>query len=175
MNTTVQVKQQIKHSAQQMAAEPLELLKAAKAQIAGGELDYSQNPEDQQQLQDQQKAQQNEQLKQQVAVADNRNLEALQSEMGDIRRQKLFDKLLAQIQNGEVVPIEEFQELSHEQRDVLKAQAEAVAKQRIQQQTQQGLVEPGLKRSRKFGGFGKRKNAAEQQQTRVEMPLPPSG
>jgi len=175
MNTTAQIKSNLKKSAKQIRQEPLEVLKTATRQISGEEeiLQETQTPSPN--YQNDVGFQQAEQLKQQIAVADNKNLEALQSEMRDIRRQKLFNRLLARIQAGEDVPVEQFGELSHEQRDVLKARLEASKRQRVQQQAEQGLIEPSVKKGRRFGGFGKRKSQAEKQQTRVEMPLPPSG
>lgn len=177
MNTTAQVKQNIKKSVQQMQAEPLEILKTAQEQIFGEELKPNQRTQKEYKDLSPQTSSEELSQKKEGIIADNRNLEALQSEMRDIRRQKLFDKLLQRIQNGEYVAVEEFQELSHEQRDVLKAQLEAVRGQRenAKNANDKPLIEPSSKKSRRFGGFGKRKNPAEKQQTRVEMPLPPSG
>lgn len=156
-----------------MGEEPLEILNTAKKQIGikeGSNLPQKEIPENT----SEDPEQNNEGLKKQVAIADMKNLESLQNEMREIRRQKLFESLLARIQSDEKVPVEEFQELSFEQKDVLKAQIEAT-KNRSQNIQQKELIEPESKKSRKFGGFGKRKNAAEKQATRVEMPLPPSG
>lgn len=173
MNTAL--KQNLKKSASTFADEPLEILKTAKKQISGENL--SSNSQIQQEPSFGPQASQEEvDYKKKVAIADNRNLESLQTEMRDIRRQKLFESLLQKIQSGEYVAVEEFQELSHEQRDVLKAQLEAkqgqVSGVRYQDKP---LIEPSSKKSRRFGGFGKRKTQAEKQATRVEMPLPPSG
>ncbi|MBL7036291.1 hypothetical protein ISR94_00385 [Candidatus Microgenomates bacterium] len=181
MNTTAQIKQtskpisQFKKSVQQMAQEPLEILKTAQSQVSGKEVGSSVDEIGVPQANEGTTSQQTEQRKTDVAISDNRNLESLQNEMREIRRQKLFNSLLARIQGGEDVPVEEFQELSHEQRDVLKAQLEAYKKRSAQQSIQKPLVEPSTKRGRGLAGFGKRKTMAEKQQTRVEMPLPPSG
>ena len=175
MNTAAQVKQTIKKSAQQTVQEPLEILKTAKAQVSGKEIPQQPTGDNLAQSPGGVASQQTEQIQKEVAVSDNRNLEALQNEMMEIRRQKLFNSLLARIQRGEDVPIEEFQELSHEQRDVLKAQLEAYKKRVSQAPTKKPLVEPSAKTGRGLAGFGKRKTKVERQQTRVEMPLPPSG
>lgn len=175
MNTTAQVKQTIKKSARQMVQEPLEILKTAKAQVSGSEVEPQVTKDNPPQTNEGVTLQQTEQRKKEVAISDNRNLKSLQSEMMEIRRQKLFNSLMQRIQGGEDVPIEEFQELSHEQRDVLKAQLEAYKKQKIQASIQKPLVEPSTKRAKGLAGFGKRKTKVERQQTRVEMPLPPSG
>lgn len=171
MNTTAQVKQAIKKSVQQMAREPLELLKTANGQISGSEIEsfepISKNePEPNRDEVNEQK------YKEQKAEQDGRHLQALESELKDIRRQKIFETLMQRIQNGEEVPLEEFTELSFEQKDVLKAQIEAVRTRNLQPVTNE-LPELSLKRGRKMGGG--QKGAARRETTRVEKPVPPSG
>lgn len=177
MNTTAQVKQALKKSGQQMAQEPLELLNAAKAQLSGEEYEGGNaggDYEDPRAAEDRKKQQNEQQLKQKVAVDDQRHLEALQNEMMDIRRQKRFNELIQRIQAGEDVPIEEFQELSHEQREVLKAHKEAAQQRQLEQSQQQNtLQEPSAKRNRRMSGG--QKQAAQKQTTRIEKPQPPSG
>lgn len=169
MNTTAQVKQQIKKSAQQMAQEPLELLKSAARQVSGEE----EKPQQQEQPKSGSEIPQSEETyKKQVAEQDGRHLEALESELKDIRRQKLFNELMRRIQSGEDVPIEEFSELSYEQKDVLKAQIKAI-ETRNTQTIANDIPELSLKRGRKMGGG--QKGAAKKEQTRVEKPVPPSG
>lgn len=174
MNTTAQVKKTLKKSAKTFTDEPLEILKTAQRQVSGEELSQNNQKPPEYQDSSSQVPQEESIRKEQGIIADNKNLESLQTEMRDIRRQKLFESLLQKIQSGEYVAVEDFQELSHEQRDVLKAQLEAKT-HNSQLTTNQPLIEPMAKRGRRFGGFGKRKNAAEKQATRVEMPLPPSG
>ena len=79
---------------------------------------------------------------------------------------------MQRIQNGEDVPLEEFAELSFEQKDVLKAQIQAV-KNRNLQQTTSSIDMPQAKRGRKMGGG--QKGAGKREETRVEKPVPPSG
>ena len=79
---------------------------------------------------------------------------------------------MQRIQNGEDIPLEEFTELSYEQRDVLKAQIEAVRNSKLSSSIDQ-LETPGAKRGRKMGGG--QKGAAKREETRVEKPVPPSG
>ena len=86
-----------------------------------------------------------------IAEKDGRHLQALESELKDIRRQKIFNELMRRIQAGENIPLEEFTELSYEQRDVLKAQIEAVKTRNSQLVTDQ-LVMPSAKKGRKMGG-----------------------
>lgn len=175
MNTTAQVKQLVKKSAQQMAQEPLELLKSAAKQITGVENLPNSNPKPQQDKPKEEGdgvPQDEKNYKKQVAEQDGRHLQALESELKDIRRQKLFNELMKRIQNGEDIPLEEFSELSFEQKDVLKAQMEAV-KARNSQQTTSSVDMPTSKKGRKMGGG--QKGAAKKEETRVEKPVPPSG
>jgi hypothetical protein len=175
MNTTAQVKQALKKSGQQVAAEPLELLKAARDQITAeqGSIGNGEQYQDPQEAAARQKQEENARLQKQVDASDTRHIEALQNEIRDITRQKIFNDLLQKIQNGEAVAIEEFQELTHEQRDVLKAQREAAITRQNQQAQQQNSAPVGSsKPSRRMGG---QKKAAQKQETRVEKPVPPSG
>ena len=178
MNTNAGgIKQAIKKSAQQMAQEPLELLKSAAKQITGVENLPNPNPKEQQEKQKESGdgvPQDEQNYKKKVAEQDGRHLEALESELKDIRRQKLFNELMSRIQSGEDIPLEEFSELSFEQKDVLKAQMEVVKKQRVMQANQSsGIPMPESKRGRKMGGG--QKGAAKKEETRVEKPVPPSG
>lgn len=170
MNTTAgSIKQAIKKSAQQMAQEPLELLKNVSRQITG----EKERPQQQEASKSETETSPEEQkYKKQVAEKDGRHLEALESELKDIRRQKIFNELMKRIQEGEDVPFEEFSELSFEQKDVLKAQIEAV-RSRNSQSITNSVDMPQAKRGRKMGGG--QKGAAKRETTRVEKPVPPSG
>lgn len=170
MNTTAQVKQAIKKSTNTFSDEPLEILKTARDQILGSE-NYPQQTQENNVSQNNGPTEDETNYKKQIAEQDGRHLEALENELRDIRRQKTFNDLMQKIQGGEDVSLEEFSELTHEQRDVLKAQIEAVKKQRIGLANQNsGLNEPAAKKGRRFGGMGQKK-AAEKQQTRVENPV----
>lgn len=173
---SAQVKQAIKKSAQQIRQEPLELLKTAAKQITGSEnLPFiDQPPKEMEKPKDEEGGapQDEKEYKKKVAEQDGRHLQALESELKDIRRQKLFNSLMQRIQSGEDVSLEEFAELSFEQKDVLKAQIEAVRTRNSSLVTNQ-LPELSLKKGRKMGGG--QKGAAKKEQTRVEKPVPPSG
>lgn len=177
MNTTAQVKQAIKKSAQQIRQEPLELLRTATKQVTGSEnIPFGEQPKPQEKPREENGGdpQDEQSYKKKVAEQDGRHLQALESELKDIRRQKLFNDLMRRIQSGEDVPLEEFTELSYEQKDVLKAQMEAFKKQQAMQANQSsGVPMPESKRGRKMGGG--QKGAAKKEQTRVEKPVPPSG
>lgn len=175
MNTTAQIKQNAKKIAQQIANEPLELLKRAQTQIAPEQnTNVGQNPR--QETDNQGASKEEQEYKKNLAERDGQKLLALENELLDIRRKRIFDELTRRIQSGEDVSIEEFSELSFEQREVLKAQLEAMQKQKTNSQNQNsgGLVEPAAKKGRRMTGFGQ-KQAAQKQTTRVEKPVPPSG
>jgi hypothetical protein len=187
MNTAQQnLKQALKKTARQIRNEPLEILKSAAKQVTGDEniklpweeSETNEKPKENNQSDGNGNGPTNEEkeYKKKVAEQDGRRLEALESELRDIRRQKKFNELLARIQSGEEVPIEEFQELSSEQRDVLKAQLEATQKrkQRESQQQSSGIPMPTSKQGRQMGA-GARKRSAQKETTRVEKPVPPSG
>lgn len=154
----------IKKTIKAIGEEPLEFLKSAAKQI-----NVSENTKPLEQPINQEQSNLD---KAAIAEKDGRHLQALESELKDIRRQKIFNELMRRIQAGENIPLEEFTELSYEQRDVLKAQIEAVKTRNSQLVTDQ-LVMPSAKKGRKMGGG--QKQSAQQQTTRVEKPVPPSG
>ena len=171
MNTTAQLKQSMKKSAKLLAEEPLEILKSVRKQVTGENLQPTENPFEK--IEDPQKIEEEQKYKQQKAESDGRHLEALENELKDIRRQKIFNELMQRINQGEEIPLEVFSELSYEQKDVLKAQIEAVKKQQaVSNQSQNTLIEPTAKKGRQLLG---QKQSAQKQTTRVEKPVPPSG
>jgi hypothetical protein len=164
--------------ARQMAEEPLEVLKNAGGQIIGTETQktqenssQNQNPEDQAKI-----IQHQNEL--QDRAKSGRRMEALNQELKDIHKQDLFKDLQGKISQGIEVPIEDYPELSMEQKQVLKAQMEAVKYQKQQaeyNESQRGTPSIISKPSRRFGAERSQKAEAERQQTRVEKPVPPSG
>lgn len=115
-----------------------------------------------------------ENLKEKDKIKSQRQLEALNREIEDIRRQALFNELINKIKSGQEVSLDSLASLPFEQREVLKSQMEAMKMVQAKKNEEKPLVEPASKPSRKFWGFGQ-KGQAEKQQTRVERPLPPSG
>lgn len=176
--TAKSAKQMAQAIAKQMAQEPMEVLRTARSQVTGTE---SSAPKEQRIAQAAPIPQEpaNKQSQNSEAVHDQlvvqRRMEALNRELEDMHKQTLFKELQEKIVGGEDVPIEDYGELSMEQKQVLKAQKEAVQKQVQGQQIQKGnaLPMPSSKRSRRFGPS--RKQEAEKQQQRVEKPVPPSG
>lgn len=126
----------IKKIIKAIGEEPLELLRNVEKQVIGEELKPNADPEI---------PQDESNYKKQVAEQDGRRLQALESELKDIRRQK----------------------------EVLKAQTEEADKARDSQPVINQLPELSLKRGRKMGGG--QKGVAKKETTRVEKPVPPSG
>lgn len=168
--TTRDIAQKI---AQQAIREPLEIFKNAEAQVAGIKPQESQTGfQEKQNLQEKNLTDQ-EKLKDMAFT--NRRVQALQNEINDIRKQDLFSNLQRKISEGGEVFLEEYTELSMEQKQVLKAQMEAVKNQREKMMAQSVNEVPAIhsKPSRRFGAG--QKQEAEKAQTRVEKPVPPSG
>ncbi len=172
-NSAKSLAQQI---AKQMAREPAEILEDIKEQTTGRELSRQldsetsgHEPDQQKKLQEQQAAQDN--------MKSSRLIEALKREIEDIQKQKLFKDLQDRIMNGEEVPLEDYPELSMDQKQVLKAQMEAVKQGMINDKYANdksfGVPSVHSKPSRRFGAG--QKQAAQKEQTRVEKPVPPSG
>jgi hypothetical protein len=174
MNPAIkQIKQNARQVAKQLTNEPLEILKTASRQVSGEILSENTNAKNINTKSDDM-LQQEREYKKQVAEQDGRRLQVLQTEILDIQRQKKFKELLSRIQNNEDVPIEDFQELSSEQREVLKAHLESIKNRQLQELNQlQSLPEPILKKGRQMRGG--QKQSAQKQTTRVEKPVPPSG
>ncbi len=168
--------------AKQINDESSEILRTATSQVTGNEKVRSsesvqqapRTPDEQtkliahqQELQDKMKA--------------SRMMEAFKRELDDIRKQDVFKSLQRKIAEGEQPPIEDYHELSMEQKQVLKAQMEAAIYQKKQAEYQRSLESKtlfsGAKKGRKQGGGGGKgqKGEMEKQQTRVEKPVPPSG
>lgn len=165
--TTKNLAQQI---AKQVAQEPFEILKTATGQLVGSE-----------------RAQENDMQSEPVKrheVDDNklqadrlrsaRQVEALNREIVDIKKQDLFKDLQKKIADGEEIYIENYPELSSEQKDVLRALVEVAKNREVRQSGKDEFTEPAAKKGRQLFNFGK-KTAMKREQTHVEKPVPPSG
>ncbi len=153
--------------AKQLVQEPLEILKTAKEQVVENQSEESgireepKAPDFQSEIQDKMKS--------------SRRMEAFQRELGDIKREKLFKELQRRISQGEEISLQDYPELSLEQKQVLKAQTEAVKNRDSRFQIpDSNLVEPVAKKGRRLFNFGKKQEVKRQQQ-RVENIVPPSG
>lgn len=163
-----------KKIARQMAQEPLEVLKSVKGQLSGEQINYYEEKFKKESLSQTQNNPQ-ENLAKKEKTQSSRTLQALERELEDIRIDKLFKELQQKIAEGEEVYLEDIPDLTPEQKQVLKAQMEAVKIQK-QQMASQGssLSEPKTKTKRGSWLFGG-KAQAQKQQTHIEKPLPPSG
>lgn len=161
--------------AKQTAREPLEILKDVEEQTTGSEVAPEQNTQNPDGSENQKKAVEH-QNDLQDKMKSSRRMEALDRELEDIRKQDLFKDLQRRIAEGEQVPLEDYPELSMEQKQVLKAQMEAVRVQMENARSENGksFVEPASKKGRQLFNFGK-KQGVKNEQTRVEKPVPPSG
>lgn len=156
--------------ARQIAQEPAEILKDAGEQVRGDT--HSETAGENFKGSDENLAvhQANDQ------ATSQRLVKALQKEIEDIQKHDLVSTLQAKISEGTEVALNDYHELSMEEKQVLKAQMEAVRKQNRLQAYNQSLGEvPAIhsKPSRRFGAG--QKQEAEREQTRVEKPIPPSG
>jgi len=109
----------------------------------------------------------------QIPPKTNRLLQSYNTELEEIRRDNLFKDLQIKIANGEDVPLENYQnELSSEQREVLKAQIEAIEVRKNAEVSKQNESLPQIvsKRARGMMNTFKKRN-----QQHVEMRQPPSG
>jgi hypothetical protein len=160
--------------AKRIAQEPAEILKDVKEQALGLE-----SPGQQEKRPPVSSGEQNKKFEEQQKIGDRlkstRQVEALNRELSDIRRQDLFKDLQRRISLGEEIPLGDYSELSMEQKQVLNAQMEAVKEQKTASTDQQGqFAEPAVKKGRQLFNFGK-KTAMKREQTHVEKPVPPSG
>lgn len=168
--------------AKQIVQEPIEILKDAGAQVVGIDTSKPQDNLASERLNGQTPSgQPNDETSAQQKLKGQtfaqRRMQALQNEINDIRKQDIFKDLQARISGGEYIPLQDYTELSMEQKQVLKAQMEAVKKQMINAKYANAkyseVPSVSSKPSRRFGAG--QKHEAEKQQTRVEKPIPPSG
>lgn len=150
--------------ANQVARQPLEILKDAATQLTGTESVNPQETNTEINPDSPQANTENSQAKLQDKAFTERRIQALESEIKDIEKQNIFGGLQARITQGEAVPLEDYTELSMDQKQVLKAQMEAVKNQRAQASYQASLQEvPTIhsKPSRRFGA-GQKMEAEKQ-------------
>ena len=160
-------------TAKQIAKEPLELEKTALRQVG---LSSSEKKDQQDQLADNEYSKAKEQDEQQKRVeAKMQSLrQAFESELKDIRREKVFQELLQKISEGEVVNLADYNELTWEQKQVLHAQKLALQNRKSKtDQNHQDLSEPGAKRKKNL--FAGVKTRLARVQRKSEIRMPPTG
>jgi len=163
-------------TAKKVAREPLEILKDAPDQIFG-DLENNNRGDAQDNIPDGQYASHATRLdesvdKEEIKKDDLARIAALEREISQIRNDELYKKLIKRVQEGEIISVVDYPELSFEQKQVLIAQMEAV-KMRMGMADKSEVVPPSSKPSRRFLGGGRL--AAQRQTTRIEKPTPPSG
>ncbi len=161
--------------AKQMAQEPFEVLKKVPGHLVGSQESVG-GSETSGQSSDSNFKNESEAKHEHDKIKSGRRIEALDRELKDIARERLFKELQRKISEGVEVYLEEYPELSMEQKQVLNAQIEAVKVQMTQRENsqRQSLIEPAAKKGRKLFGFGQ-KSQAQKQQTKIEKPMSPSG
>ena len=165
----------VQQAAKQAAQEPLEILGGVGRQVTGVEQSGKSNIVLQPETGEQPQSADQTQLQEQDKLASAGRIEALDTEIKEIERQRVFNDLQRKIQEGQEVSLTDITQLSYEQKDVLKAQIESIKAQKNQMQASQTVQEPVSKPSRRFA-FGKgAKTQALKEQTKTERPLPPSG
>jgi len=147
-DTTQSAKNLAQTIAKKIAQEPWEILKQAGSQIAGTEQGQNQQEQGQQQENNNSFSQNQELIYQRDRVRSQRLMQALQTELEEIKKKKEEEKLVKQ-----------------QQEQVVQEQ---------QKNLEPALVEPGVKKGRRLFNFGK-KTQMQRQQTQTERPLPPSG
>lgn len=169
-----QTKQNIKHASRKVAAEPFEILKSAKEQITP----INQIPKEK----PMQPPSPNLSGKEESGVTGGQTatetyrVRELESEVKQIALSKLVSDLQRQISEGREISLESYSNIPIEQKQVLKAQMEAVGVRLLQQEQTQESIEPSTKRSRRMQGAVKgMKGQMEKLKKKVETRMPPSG
>lgn len=107
---------------------------------------------------------------------DMSRLRELEEELKQVRIEKKVRELQEKIMGGEPVYLENYPEIPIEQKQVLKAQIEAVRQRQLAQAQQQApKAEPTTRPSRRLFSFGGSKKHAEDLQRSTETRMPPSG
>ena len=149
-DTTKTAKNLAKQIARQAVREPIEILKSAGTQVAGQENTPSVRPTQEGQTTSSGPTETSSRDKAKVQAQSQRMLQALETELADIKKTNEHEKMV----------------------EVQQQQVEE------QKKKEEAAKNPSLsitsKPSRRIGALGQ-KQAAQKQTTRVEKPIPPSG
>lgn len=157
--------------AKQVAREPLEVAKSAGRQAAGVESQpVQQQPPA---VAGKQPEGVSPQEEQKIRERGQRVLQALESELGDIRRRKAFEGVQRRIAGGETVNLASIEGLSPEQKNALNAQMQAAKAQRESAKASEPLAEPQTKQRRNI--FSGMKGKVSRLKRKTELRLPPTG
>ena len=154
--------------ARQMAQEPFEVLRTAGKQVSGQEKQPQKNSIPSPKENTHQKPQPLDEAA--MKQKNLRRLEAHRSELESMKGQKTFEELQKRISEGEDIPVQNFTELSMEQKQVLNAQMEAVKNRKKAMESDKPLVEPSTKR-----GKGVLKGKLDRIKRKAEIRMGPSG
>lgn len=178
-DTSSQLKKAAIKMAQDLAQEPVEILKGVASQVLPVSEELSQNSKDSQSsFFGIKKNNFSQEEKEEQDRVDISRLRELESELKQIRIEKQVRELQEKIANGDVVYLEKYPEIPIEQKQVLKAQMEAVAKRRQEEAKAQSSyiqAEPSSRPSRRLFSFGGSKKYAEDLSKSRETRMPPSG
>jgi len=147
-DTTRSAKNLAQAAVKRMAQEPWEILRQAGRQATGTE-EIQRPGENQENYQTDNSFEENKKLvEDRDRIRSQRLMQALQSELDEIKKKK-------------------------EQEKLVKQQQEQMAKEE-QQKVEQPLIEPSSRKGRRLFNFGK-KTQMQRQQRQTENPIPPSG
>ena len=166
-------KKVVRQAARQTVHEPLEVVKTAGRQVAGVEVQGAQRP-GQSIPETQGPVQPTVEDEQKIRQRGERILEALEAEIEEIRRQKVFKEVQRRITAGEVINLTNIVELSSEQKRMLAVQMQLVqANKQKEEKVKNPLVEPGTKRGRNI--LEGMKGKVSRLRKKTELRLPPTG
>lgn len=159
-------------TAKTIAQEPLEVVKSAGRQVTG--LETSGQSMQRPPAGQSSSPSLNKIDEQKIRERGERVLQALESELKDIRKQKLFDQIQRKIANGEQVNLLSYPELSQDQRETLESQMKVFEAQKANAEANnRTLVEPKTKRPRKF--LAGMQGQVDKLKRKTEIRLPPTG
>ena len=165
----------------QMAKEPIEIGKSVVRQVSG---EFSDNKTETSQFKTENETTVSNQEKPQIDPSEtqvNNRLKELESEIKEISKNNLVKKLQQKIFQGERVSLNDYPQLSEEEKRLLSSQMETVNYQKeVSEEDSNPLIEPQSKKTRNLFGLGKKPKTdtslqAERQKTRVERQMPPTG
>ena len=173
-STGKQSKKTVQQIAKQMAREPLEILKTAGSQVGGKEKSVSNNQtQPTSRTQSKGKHQQNGvPSEMELEMKSERLLRANREELDQIRKGKVYADIQKRISEGEEVPLENISELSMEQKQVLKAQMEAIKMRKAKQQEKQFVAPVGKQKRGILPGM---KGKIQKMKRKTELRKGPSG
>jgi len=155
-STGKQSKKTAQQIAKQMAREPSEVLKTAGTQVTGSEKKSANHQVSSNPIHKTEKPQQNGTPSEaELKMKSERLLRANREELDQIRKQKVFKDIQKRISEGEEVPLENISELSMEQKQVLKAQMEAIKLRKSKQQESEFIAPVGKQKKGMVGIKGK--------------------